>query len=237
MAHHGKRYFDTIRQVDREREYGPREAVDVLKEFARAKFDETVEMHMRLNVDPRHADQQVRGTVSLPAGSGKSVRIMVFAEGEAAAVAERVGAEYVGTDEYVKRIQDGWLDFDVAVAIPQVMGKIGRLGRVLGPRGMMPSPKAGTVVQPDDMEATLQELRQGRVEYRVDRTSNIHMPIGKMSFSSEQILENLVAASSAIFRARPASVKGRFVRRMTLTATMSPGIRLNVAETADFTLS
>jgi len=236
MAHHGKRYHDTIQQVDREKEYGPAEAVDLLKEVARAKFDETVEMHMRLNVDPRHADQQVRGTVSLPAGSGKSVRIIVFAEGEAAAAAERAGADYVGTDEYVKQIQDGWLEFDVAVAIPQAMGKIGRLGRVLGPRGMMPSPKAGTVVQPDDMESTIQELRQGRVEYRVDRTSNIHMPIGKMSFSAEQILQNLVAATSAIVRARPASVRGRYIQRMTLTATMSPGIRLNVGETTEFVL-
>ena len=227
MANRGKRYAEISTQVDREVDYGVPEAVDLVKSMARAKFDETVEVHMRLNVDPRHADQQVRGTVSLPAGTGKVVRIIVFADGEAALDAERAGADFVGTDEFVKKIQDGWLEFDVAVAIPQVMGKIGRLGRVLGPRGLMPSPRAGTVVQPDDIARTIHELRQGRVEFRVDRTSNIHIPVGKASFTAEQLKTNLAAVVDAIMRARPASVRGRYVLRMTLTSTMGPGVRLD----------
>ncbi len=227
MAAHGKKYLEARSKVDRSELYSPEQAISLVKELASANFDETVEVHMRMNVDPRHADQQVRGVVTLPAGTGKTVRILVFAEGEAALDAERAGADYVGTDEYVERIQNGWLDFDVAVAIPQVMGKIGRLGRVLGPRGLMPSPRAGTVVQPEDIGDTIRELRQGRVEFRVDRTSNLHVPIGKVSFTEEQLMENLAALMDVIVRARPASVRGRYIRRMTMASTMGPGIKID----------
>jgi len=234
MPRRGKKYRESIDTVDRTRTYAPVEAVDLVKGMAKAKFDETVELHMNLNVDPRHADQQVRSTVSLPAGTGRSLRIMVFAEGEAATAAEAAGADYVGTDEYVKKIQDGWLEFDVAVAIPQAMGKIGRLGRVLGPRGMMPSPKAGTVVQPDDVGDTISELRKGRVEFRVDRTANLHIPIGKSSFTAEQLQQNFSAVMEAVLRARPASVKGQYMKSLTITATMTPGVRLDIAAARDF---
>lgn len=229
MAGHGKRYRERVAEVDRLRDYAPDEAVALVKSLATAKFDETLELHVRLNVDPRHADQQVRSTVSLPAGTGKTVRILVFAEGEAALFAERAGADYVGTDEYVQRIQDGWVDFDVAVAIPQVMGKIGRLGRVLGPRGLMPNPRAGTVVQPGDLATTIEALRQGRVEFRLDRTSNLHVPLGKASFTIDQLMSNLVAVMEAIIRARPSTVKGQYLRRITLTSTMGPGVRVDIA--------
>jgi large subunit ribosomal protein L1 len=227
MAAHGKKYLESRNKVDRNELYSPEKAISLVKELAPAKFDETVEVHLRLNVDPRHADQQVRGVVTLPAGTGKTVRILVFAEGEAALMAEQAGADYVGTDEYVERIQNGWLEFDVAVAIPQVMGKIGRLGRVLGPRGLMPSPRAGTVVQPDDIGNTIRELRQGRVEFRVDRTSNLHVPIGKVSFTDQQLMENLAALMDVIVRARPASVRGRYIRRMTMASTMGPGVKVD----------
>lgn len=230
MPKHGKKYVESAAKVDRFNQYPPVEAIDLVKNLSYAKFDETVELHARLNVDPRHADQNVRGTVSLPAGTGRSVRIMVFADGEAARAAEEAGADYVGTDEYVERIQEGWLDFDVAVAIPQAMGKVGRLGRVLGPRGLMPNPRAGTIAQPDDIASTIQELRQGRVEFRVDRAGNLHIPIGKVRFTTEQLMQNLTAVMDAILRARPASVRGRLIRQLTLTSTMGPGVRLDIAE-------
>ncbi len=229
MGKHGKRYLEKARLVDRTKDYEPREAVELIKQLSFAKFDETVELHLRTGVDPRHADQQVRGVVTLPAGTGKSVRILVFAEGEAARLAQQAGADYVGTDEYVQKIQEGWLEFDVALAVPQVMGKIGRLGRILGPRGLMPNPKAGTVVQPDDIPATIQQLRQGRVEFRVDRTANLHVPIGKVSFTADQLMANLAAVMEAILRARPSAVKGQYLRRATLTTTMGPGVRLDLA--------
>ncbi|MFH1084437.1 MAG: 50S ribosomal protein L1 [Chloroflexota bacterium] len=229
MAKHGKRYLQNALKVDREREYTPREALEIIKSFEPGKFDETIEVHMRLGVDPRQADQQVRTTVSLPAGTGRHVRIMVFAEGEAARQAEAAGAEFVGTDEYVQRIQqEGWTDFDVAIATPQVMGKIGRLGRVLGPRGLMPSPRTGTVVQPEDVVSTIQQYRQGRVEFRVDRTSNLHIPMGKASFTVAEMEQNFSAVMDAVLRARPATVKGQYIRRVTLATTMSPGLRLSV---------
>jgi large subunit ribosomal protein L1 len=230
MPKRGKNYENKAAEIDRNAVYSPREALELVKASAYAKFDETVEVHMRLNVDPRHADQQVRSTVSLPAGTGKTVRILVFAEGEWVRAAEEAGADYVGTDDYVQRIMGGWLDFDVAVAIPQVMGKIGRLGRVLGPRGLMPNPRAGTVVQPDEIADTIQQLRQGRVEFRVDRTSNLHIPIGKVSFEIDQLMVNLSAVMDAVVRARPAAVRGQYIRRLTATSTMGPGVRVDVNE-------
>lgn len=228
MGKHGKKYRANAALVDLDKAYAPAEAVELVKKTATAKFNETVELHLRMNVDPRRADQQIRGVVALPAGMGKTVRILVFAEGDAARLAQEAGADYVGTDEYVTKIQEGWLEFDIAVAIPQVMGKIGRLGRVLGSRGLMPNPKAGTIVQPDDIPATIRQLRQGRVEYRVDRTANVHMAIGKVSFTPEQLLENWGAVMEAIMRARPASVKGVYIRHLTLASTMGPGVRVDI---------
>jgi large subunit ribosomal protein L1 len=228
MPKHGKRYLENALKVDRTKDYTPAEAFEIIKSFTPGKLAETVEVHMRLGVDPRHADQQVRSTVSLPAGTGKTVRILAMVEGEAARAAQEAGADYVGTDEFVQRIQDGWLEFDVAIAIPQVMGKIGRLGRVLGPRGLMPSPRAGTVVQPDDVAETIHQLRQGRVEFRVDRTSNLHIPIGKAAFTIEQLTQNFGAVMDAVLRARPATVKGSYIKHMAITTTMGPGIKLDV---------
>ncbi len=233
MPKHGKKFHEALSLVDPQTIYSPQEAVALVKRAAYAKFDETVEVHLRMNVDPRQADQQLRGVVSLPAGTGKTVRILVFAEGEAAREAEAAGADYVGVDEYVQRIQDGWLEFDVAVAIPQVMGRIGRLGRVLGPRGMMPNPRAGTVVQPDDIGRTIGELRGGRVEYRVDRTANLHIPIGKVSFEDEALLANWAAVMDAIVRARPAAVRGQYIRSVTLASTMGPGVSVDINAARD----
>ena len=203
----------------------------LVKQNAQAKFDETVEVHLRTNLDPRQADQQIRGVVNLPAGTGKRVRILVFAEGDAERMAREAGADYVGSDDLIQKIQnEGWLEFDVAIAVPQVMSKVGRLGRILGTRGLMPNPKAGTIVQPEDLPRVIRETRQGRVEYRLDRTGNVHVPIGKASFSVDQLLENLDALMEAITRARPASLKGAYLRRMTVTSTMGPGVRVDLTQ-------
>jgi len=228
MKRQGKKFRAAKALVDPVTNYTPEQAVALVKQVAFANFDETVELHLRMNVDPRQADQQLRGVVALPAGTGKTVRILVFAEGDAARQAAEAGADFVGVDEYVQKIQDGWLDFDVAVAVPQVMGRIGRLGRVLGPRGLMPNPKAGTVVQPDDVGATIRELRGGRVEYRVDRTGNLHIPIGKVSFAIEQLLANMAAIMEAIVRARPAAVRGQYIKRVVIASTMGPGVKVDI---------
>jgi large subunit ribosomal protein L1 len=204
--------------------------VDLLKQISFTKFNETVEVHVRLGVDPRHADQQVRSTVLLPAGLGKEVRILVFAEGDGARLAEQAGADYVGLDDLIAKIQGGWLEFDMAIATPQVMGKVGRLGRILGTRGLMPNPKAGTIVQPDDLPRAIKEARQGRVEFKVDKTGNLHVPIGKVNFTSQQLMDNLSALMDAINRAKPSGAKGIYVRRVTLTSTMAPGIRLDTTQ-------
>ena len=228
MPKHGKRYLEALKLVQRDREYDPVEAVAVLKSMPRAKFNETVELHVRLNVDPRHADQQVRSTVMLPSGTGQQVRVMAFVEGEAVRLAQEAGAEYVGTDEFIDRIQGGWIDFDATVATPQVMGKVGRLGRVLGPRGLMPNPRTGTVVQAEDIGRAIQELKQGRVEFRTDRTANLHIPVGKISFSEQELMANLTAVMNAVVAARPAATKGQYIKSATLTATMSPALPLNI---------
>ena len=231
MTKHGKRYLAEAATVDRNRNYSPREALTLVKQNAKAKFDETVEVHLRTNLDPRQADQQIRGVVNLPAGTGKRVRILVFAEGDAERMAREAGADYVGSDDLIQKIQnEGWLEFDVAIAVPQVMSKVGRLGRILGTRGLMPNPKAGTIVQPEDLPRVIRETRQGRVEYRLDRTGNVHVPIGKASFSVDQLLENLDALMEAITRARPASLKGAYLRRMTVTSTMGPGVRVDLTQ-------
>lgn len=230
MAKHGKKFEDAAKQVDRMKQYAPAEAVDLLKQITFTKFNETAEVHVRLGVDPRHADQQVRSTVLLPAGLGKEVRILVFAEGDGARLAEQSGADYVGLDDLIAKIQGGWLEFDMAIATPQVMGKVGRLGRILGTRGLMPNPKAGTIVQPDDLPRAIKEARQGRVEFKVDKTGNLHVPIGKVNFTAQQLMDNLSALMDAINRAKPSGAKGIYVRRVTLTSTMAPGIRLDTTE-------
>lgn len=227
MARHGKKYQQAFEQIDRSQLYTPEEAVRLTKENAYASFDETVEVHMRLGVDPRHAEQQVRETVQLPHGLGKKVVVLVFAEGEGAREAEAAGADYVADDEIIKKIQGGWAEFDAAVATPESMGTVGRLGRILGPRGLMPNPKAGTVVPADDLGRVIDELKAGRVEFRVDRTANLHVPIGKVSFEHQQLVENFGALMDAVKRARPAAAKGAYVRSVTITSTMGPGVKID----------
>ena len=235
MAKHGKKYVDAAKLVDRAVYYSPAEAVDLLKQTTYTKFDSTAEVHVRLGVDPRHADQQVRGTVLLPAGLGKQIRILVFAEGDGARLAEQAGADYVGLDDLITKIQGGWLEFDLAIATPQVMGKVGRLGRVLGTRGLMPNPKAGTIAQPEDLPRVINEARLGRVEFKIDKTGNLHVPVGKASFTKEQLLSNFGALMEAVMRAKPTGAKGIYVRRVTLTATMAPGIRVDTQQAAGMT--
>jgi len=231
MTKHGKKYNAKAETVDRDTYYAPRDALALVKQNAQANFDETVEVHLRTALDPRQADQQIRGVVNLPAGTGKQVRILVFAEGDAERIARESGADYVGSDELIAKIQnENWVDFDVAIAVPQVMSKVGRLGRILGTRGLMPNPKAGTIVQPDDLPRVIRETRQGRVEYRLDRTGNVHVPIGKASFSVDQLMENLSALMDAITRAKPASLRGTYIRRITVTSTMGPGVRVDVGQ-------
>ena len=227
MPKRGKKYREAVALVDRERAYAPVEALELAKKTSYASFDTTVEIHLRMGVDPRHADQQVRGVVLLPKGTGKEVRILVFAEGEADRIAREAGADYVGSDDLVAEIGKGWLDFDIAIATPPMMRKVGRLGRVLGPRGLMPSPKAGTIVNEDDLERVIQEARQGRVEYRVDKTANIHVAVGKTSFTTEDLVENMAAVMEAIVKARPAASKGSYVRKITVCNSMGPGIRVD----------
>ena len=227
MAKHGKKYLAAAAKIDENKWYQPDEAVALAKETAYTKFDSTVEVHLRLGVDPRHADQQVRDVVVLPHGLGKTIRVLVFAQGEGATLAREGGADHVADDEMIAKIQAGWTEFDVAIATPDMMGKAGRLGRVLGPRGLMPNPKAGTVVPPEDLPRVIREAKAGRVEFRVDKTANLHVPIGKASFSQEQLYENLAALMEAIKKARPATTKGTFIKRITLTTTMGPGIKID----------
>jgi large subunit ribosomal protein L1 len=228
MPRRGKKYQQAAAQVDRTKFYEPREALELVKEISYTNFDSTVEVHLRLGVDPRHADQQVRGVVVLPHGLGKSVSVLVFAQGEAARIAADAGADYVADDdEWLKKIQGGWVDFDVALAVPEMMGKVGRLGRVLGPRGMMPNPKAGTIVQEEDLPDLIQETKAGRVEFRVDRTSNLHVPLGKVSFPTEKLLDNMTAFFELLQKMRPPAVKGRFIRKVILAGTMTPGIKVD----------
>lgn len=230
MPKRGRKYQEAAAKVDPEKLYTRDEAVKLIKETAYTNFDPTVEVHMRLGVDPRHADQQVRDVVNLPHGLGKTVRVLVFAEGEDARLAQEAGADIIADDEVIKKIQDGWTEFDVAIAVPAMMGKVGRLGRILGPRGLMPNPRAGTVAPGEDLPRLIQEAKAGRVEFRVDRTANIHAPIGKAGFTEEQLRENLQTLLNAVKRARPAAAKGMYVRKIVLANTMGPGIRLDPVE-------
>ncbi|HID62170.1 MAG TPA: 50S ribosomal protein L1 [Anaerolineae bacterium] len=230
MPKRGKKYLEAAKLVDRIRAYSPEEAIELAKKTSFTNFDATVEAHLRLGVDPRKADQQVRSVVLLPHGTGKKMRVLVFAEGEAEKIAQEAGADYVGSDDLIKQIQEGWLDFEVAVAVPQVMGKVGRLGKILGPRGLMPSPKAGTIVPAEDLPRLINEMRSGRVEFRIDKTGNLHVPIGKASFPKENLLENLAALMEAVLKAKPATAKGQYIKKITLTTTMGPGIKVDVTE-------
>lgn len=230
MPKRGRKYQEAAAKVDGDRVYSREEAVKLIKETAYTSFDPTVEVHFRLGVDPRHADQQVREVVVLPHGLGKEVRVLVFAEGEDARLAEEAGADVVADDETIKKIQDGWVDFDVAIAVPSMMGKVGRLGRVLGPRGLMPNPRAGTVVQAEDLPALIEETKAGRVEFRVDRTSNLHVPIGKASFTEEQLLDNFRYLVDAVRRARPSAAKGTYIRKVVMANTMGPAIKVDVSD-------
>lgn len=231
MTKHGKKYLEAVKKVDRDRLYSPKEAVELVKETSYVNFDATVEVHLRLGIDPRHADQNIRTTVALPHGTGKTVRVLVFAQGDAARAAQEAGADYVGSDDLIARIdKENFFDFDVAIATPDLMGKVGRLGRKLGPRGLMPNPKSGTIVPPEDLARTIQEVRGGRVEFRNDRTGLLHVAIGKVSFTPEQIYENLAALMETIKSAKPSGAKGTYIRSVTLTSTMGPGIPVNTQE-------
>lgn len=224
---HGKKYRQAEQLIEPERAYEPQEAVDLVKRVSTTTFDGTIELHMRLGIDMRHADQQVRGTVVLPHGTGKRPRIIAFAQGEKVREAEEAGADEVGGEELAKRIQGGWLDFDVAVATPDMMGTVGRLGRILGPRGLMPNPRTGTVTF--DIGRAIEEIRQGRVEFRADRTGIVHVPIGKVSFAEQQLLDNLATMVDAIVRAKPSAAKGTYIRSVAMSPTMGPGITLEPA--------
>ncbi|MHB8572495.1 MAG: 50S ribosomal protein L1 [Candidatus Dormibacteria bacterium] len=230
MAQHGKRYVEAVAKLEEGREYEPREAVRLARETNTAKFDATVESHLRLGVDPRHADQMVRGSVVLPHGTGKTVRLLVFAQGEKAKEALDNGADFVGGEDMVKKIQGGWMEFDATIATPDLMGLVGQLGKVLGPRGLMPNPKAGTVTF--DVAKGIKDVRAGRVEFRVDRYGIIHAPIGKASFSEEQLADNFAALVDAIVRARPQSSKGTYLKSVTLATTMGPAVPVDPREAA-----
>ena len=228
MAKHGKKYLNAAAKVDRDRFYNPKEAIDLAKETTTTNFDATVEIHIRLGVDPRHADQLVRDVVVLPHGLGKSVSVLVFAQGEGASLAREAGADFVADDdEVMTNIQNGWTDFDVAIATPDMMGQVGRLGRVLGPRGLMPNPKAGTVVQAEDIPRVIEETKAGRVEFRIDKTANLHVPIGKSSFDTEKLYDNAAALMESVKKARPPAAKGTYIQRVTITTTMGPGIKID----------
>ncbi len=236
MAKVGKKFAAAQAKVNKDQYYSPREAIALVKETSITKFDGTVEIHLRMGLDPRQADQQVRDVVVLPNGLGKTVRVLVFAQGEGASIAQSAGADYVAdSDEWITKIQSGWTDFDVAISTPDMMGKAGKLGRVLGPRGLMPNPKAGTVVGAEDLPRVIQEARAGRVEFRLDKTANIHVPLGKVSFSEDQLYENLAALMDAIRKAKPSAAKGTYIRRVTVTSTMGPGIKVdaNLAQTME----
>ena len=226
MATHGKKYQEALKQVENDKLYQPQEAVALLKKINYVKFDPTLEIHMRLGVDPRHADQMVRGVAMLPAGAGKEVKVLVFAQGEKVSEAEAAGADFVGLDDLIKQVEGDWFGFDVAIATPDVMGKVGRLGKKLGPRGLMPSPKAGTITF--DLAKTIREVKAGRVEFKVDKTSLLHIPAGKLSFSEDALMSNITSVIDAVVRAKPSGAKGTYVKSVVLSSTMSPSVRLDV---------
>ncbi|NLM11070.1 MAG: 50S ribosomal protein L1 [Clostridiaceae bacterium] len=232
MKKRGKKYLESAKLVDRAILYEPKEAFEIVQKAARAKFDETVEVHVRLGVDSRHADQQVRGAVVLPHGTGRTVRVLVFAKGEKATEAENAGADYVGAEDLVEKIQkENWFDFDVVVATPDMMGVVGRLGRLLGPKGLMPNPKAGTVTM--DVAKAIADIKAGKIEYRLDKTNIVHCPIGKVSFGTEKLLDNFRTLMDALIKAKPAAAKGQYLRSVVISSTMGPGIKINQQKVLD----
>ncbi len=228
MAERGKRYEESYKLVDRSKAYPAPDAVSVLKEKPATKFDETVDLHLRTSSDPKQSDQLVRGVVTLPHGRGKKIRVLVFAGSDGMRIAREAGADFIGDDETIKKIEGGWTDFEVALATPDQMGRIGRLGRFLGRKGLMPNPRTGTVVQPQDLARAIDEARKGRVEFRMDRTAIIHVPVGKVGFEKQQLVDNLMAIMDAINRAKPSAVKGQFIKTAYLTTTMGPSVKLDV---------
>ena len=229
MVKHSKRYAAVAEKIEEDRLYDPEAAIALTKDLSTAKFDETVELHLRTNVDPRHADQMVRGVAAMPHGLGKTVRVLVFADSEAAEIARAAGADFAGEDDLIAQVESGWAEFDIGLAVPNVMPKIGKLGRVLGRRGLMPNPRSGTMVQPQDLPRAIQEAKAGRLEYRTDRTAIIHCPIGKVSFETNQLLDNLSSLMDAIVRDRPDGVKGTFLRSAYLTSSMGPSVPLDMS--------
>ncbi|AWK50426.1 50S ribosomal protein L1 [Clostridium beijerinckii] len=228
----GKKYIESAKLIDKSALYNPMEALELTLKTAKANFDETIELHVRLGVDPRHADQQVRGAVVLPNGTGKTVRVLVFAKGDKAAEAQAAGADFVGADELVQKIQsENWFDYDVVVATPDMMGVVGRIGRVLGPKGLMPNPKSGTVTF--DVAKAIEEIKAGKVEYRVDKTSIVHCPIGKKSFGTEKLKQNFAALMDALIKAKPAAAKGQYLKSVSISSTMGPGAKINPTKTLD----
>ena len=230
MAKHGKKYLESSKKVDRQTYYTVKEAIELAKQTSTTKFDSTIEVHMKTGLDPRQADQQIRDVVVLPNGLGKTVRVLVFAQGEGVAKAQEGGADYIAdSDEWIQKIQNGFADFDVAIATPDMMAKAGRLGRVLGPRGLMPNPKAGTVCAPADLPRVIKEAKAGRVEFRLDKSANLHVPVGKASFDTDKLYENVAAYLDAVKKAKPSGAKGQFIKRVTITSTMGPGIRVDLS--------
>ena len=236
MVKHSRRYREMAQLVDPEKLYTLEEAVELVGKIATTKFDETVELHLRVNSDPRNADQMIRGVTALPHGLGKEVRVLVFASGEATEIARQAGADYVGEDDLIKRIEDGWLEFDVGLAVPEVMGKIGRLGRILGRKGLMPNPRTGTLVQPRDLPRVIEEAKKGRLEFRMDRTAIIHCPVGKGNFEPQRLMENIATLVDAVMRIRPPSVKGSFISSAYLTTTMGPSVTLDLPSLLSLTV-
>jgi large subunit ribosomal protein L1 len=228
LTKHGKKYAEAVKLIDREKAYSPEEAISLAKKAAYTSFDETVELHLRMGVDPRDSEQQVRGVALLPHGLGKKVRVLVFAQGEAVRNAESAGADFAGGDELIKKIEDGWLEFDTTIATPDMMGKVGKLGKILGRKGLMPNPKSGTVVEADDLPRAIEQARQGRVEFKLDRAAIIHVPLGKVSFEEDKLLANLTAVMEAVVRAKPAGAKGQYVKTASIATTMGPGIKLDL---------
>ena len=231
MAKAGKKYQDAVKLLEPDKEYTADEAMELVKKTATAKFDETVELHVRLGVDPKYADQQVRGAIVLPHGTGKTKRVLVFAKGDKVAEAESAGADFVGSDEIVAKIQGGWCDFDVAVATPNMMGTVGRLGKILGPRGLMPNPKLGTVTM--DLDKAIKEIKAGKVEYRTDKAGNVHVPIGKASFDTQKLTENFRVLMDTLLKVKPSGAKGQYIRSITVSATMGPGISVKLSGKAE----
>jgi large subunit ribosomal protein L1 len=228
MAQHGKKYTAAAKNIDQAKAYQPKEAMELIKKSATVKFDQTVELHIRTGLDPKNATQQLRGVALLPHGLGKKVRVLVFAQGEAEKIATEAGADFVGGDDIIKKVEEGWVDFDTAIAVPEMMGKVGKLGKILGRKGLMPNPKSGTVVAMNDLPRVIEDARKGRVEYKLDKTSIIHVPVGKVSFEEQKLIENLTAIMEAVVKAKPAGAKGQYIRSVYVTTTMGPSVKMDV---------